>query len=52
MFSNKTYHFILGWQRSLGTDHAFLNDTRPEVYDKEAAKDAWERVLNFFGSNL
>lgn len=33
-------------------DHAFFNDTRPEVYDEEAAKDAWKRVLEFFGKNL
>jgi len=33
-------------------DHAFFNDTRPEVYDEEAAKDAWRRVLEFFGKNL
>ena len=29
-------------------DHAFFNDTRPEVYNAEAAKDAWRRVLEFF----
>lgn len=29
-------------------DHAFFNDTRPEVYNPEAAADAWQRVLNFF----
>ena len=33
-------------------DHAFFNDTRPEVYDKEAATDAWKRVLAFFGKHL
>jgi len=33
-------------------DHAFFNDTRPEVYDKEAAKDAWEKVIAFFNENL
>lgn len=33
-------------------DHAFFNDTRPEVYDAEAAKDAWKRVLEFFNKNL
>lgn len=33
-------------------DHAFFNDTRPEVYDEEAAKDAWKRVLEFFRKNL
>ncbi len=29
-------------------DHAFFNDTRPEVYDPEAAADAWRRVLDHF----
>lgn len=33
-------------------DHAFFNDTRPEVYDEEAAKDAWAKVLKFFNENL
>jgi carboxymethylenebutenolidase len=33
-------------------DHAFFNDTRPEVYNPEAAADAWKRVLAFFGSHL
>lgn len=33
-------------------DHAFFNDTRPEVYNAEAAKDAWKRVINFFNENL
>lgn len=33
-------------------DHAFFNDTRPEVYDEAAAKDAWKRVLGFFKKNL
>jgi carboxymethylenebutenolidase len=33
-------------------DHAFFNDTRPEVYDEEAAKDAWEKVIAFFNENL
>lgn len=33
-------------------DHAFFNDTRPEVYDKEAAADAWKRVLAFFNEHL
>jgi carboxymethylenebutenolidase len=33
-------------------DHAFFNDTRPEVYDEEAAKDAWEKVIKFFNENL
>ncbi len=33
-------------------DHAFFNDTRPEVFDPEAAKDAWKRVIAFFNENL
>jgi carboxymethylenebutenolidase len=33
-------------------DHGFFNDTRPEVYNKDAAQDAWKRVLKFFGENL
>jgi carboxymethylenebutenolidase len=33
-------------------DHAFFNDTRPEVYDREAARDAWSKVIKFFGKNL
>ena len=35
-----------------GTDHAFFNDTRPEVYDAEAAADAWRRTLEFFREHL
>jgi len=27
--------------------HAFFNDTRPEVYDPEAAADAWKRTIAF-----
>jgi carboxymethylenebutenolidase len=37
---------------SYDADHAFFNDTRPEVYDAEAAADAWRRVLEFFGKHL
>lgn len=33
-------------------DHAFFNDTRPEVYDAEAAKDAWALVTGFFKDKL
>ena len=33
-------------------DHAFFNDTRPEVYDEEAANDAWQKVISFFNENL
>jgi carboxymethylenebutenolidase len=33
-------------------DHAFFNNTRPEVYDEEAARDAWTKVIRFFNENL
>ncbi len=33
-------------------DHAFFNNTRAEVYDAEAAADAWKRVLELFRKNL
>lgn len=29
-------------------DHAFFNDTRPKVYNPEAAGRAWERTIGFF----
>ena len=35
-----------------GVDHAFFNDTRPDVYNAEAAKDAWAKTLAFFSDNL
>jgi carboxymethylenebutenolidase len=37
---------------SYDADHAFFNDTRPEVYDAEAAADAWRRVLRLFEEHL
>ena len=33
-------------------DHAFFNNTRPEVYDPGAAADAWKRVLDLFRKHL
>lgn len=33
-------------------DHAFFNNTRPEVYDKKAAEDAWALVVGFFKDKL
>jgi carboxymethylenebutenolidase len=35
-----------------GTDHAFFNDTRPEVYDADASRRLWERTLAFFSDHL
>ena len=33
-------------------DHAFFNNTRPEVYDETAARDAWALVTGFFRDKL
>ena len=35
-----------------GAQHAFFNDTRSEVYDRDAAADAWQRVLSHFRQHL
>ena len=35
-----------------GTDHAFFNDTRPDVHNAEASKQSWERTLAFFRQHL
>src|SRR5688500_1545073 len=33
-------------------DHAFFNDARPEVYNAEAAADAWRRTIELFRRSL
>ncbi len=33
-------------------DHAFFNNTRPEVYDETASHDAWALVIGFFKDKL
>jgi carboxymethylenebutenolidase len=33
-------------------DHAFFNDTRPEVYNEACATLAWDRALKFLKENL
>jgi carboxymethylenebutenolidase len=35
-----------------GTHHAFFNDDRPEVYDRDAAASAWARSLELLRSRL
>ncbi len=37
---------------SYDADHAFFNDTRPEVFNAAATADAWQRVLKFFREHL
>jgi carboxymethylenebutenolidase len=37
---------------SYDADHAFFNDTRPQVYNPDAAADAWRRVLELFRKHL
>ena len=32
--------------------HAFFNESRPEVYNATAAKDAWEKSLTFLKNNV
>jgi len=34
------------------TDHAFFNDTRPQVYNAAASADAWQRTVEFLRVNL
>jgi carboxymethylenebutenolidase len=35
-----------------GVDHAFLNDTRADVYDAAAAERAWGRIVSFLRAEL
>ena len=35
-----------------GVDHAFFNDSRPEVYHEEYASDVWEKTIAFFNKYL
>lgn len=44
--SNATIHIYPG------TQHAFFNDTRPDLYDDAAARLSWERTISFFREHL
>jgi len=46
MGRNATFHFYPG------THHAFFNDTRLEVYDEPASRQAWQRTIGFLRSKL
>lgn len=35
-----------------GVGHAFFNDSRPEVYNREIAEKCWKKMLDFFKQNL
>jgi carboxymethylenebutenolidase len=35
-----------------GANHAFFNDTRPEVYNETLARRSWERTLQFLREHL
>ena len=35
-----------------GADHAFFNDTRPEVHNPQAAADAWQKTVELFKRSL
>jgi carboxymethylenebutenolidase len=35
-----------------GTEHAFFNNDRAEVFNPQAAKLAWARTINFFATHL
>jgi len=35
-----------------GAGHAFMNDTRPDVYREQAARDAWARMVEFLTRTL
>ena len=35
-----------------GTDHAFFNDARPQVYNEKAAADTWQRTVDFLHKHL
>jgi carboxymethylenebutenolidase len=35
-----------------GAQHAFFNDTRPEVHDPGASRVCWQETLDFFREKL
>jgi carboxymethylenebutenolidase len=48
----KKYNKVYDHKIYPGAQHAFNNDTNKERYDAAAAKEAWERTLEFFRKNV
>ncbi len=48
----KKYNKVYDYKIYPGAQHAFNNDTNPERYDAKAAKEAWERTMEFFKKTL
>ena len=48
----KKYNKVYDYKIYPGAQHAFSNDTNPERYDAKAAKEAWERTMEFFKKTL
>ena len=46
--NNKTHHIEI-YQDA---HHAFFNDSRPQIYNETAAKDAWQRTQDWFNTYL
>jgi carboxymethylenebutenolidase len=44
----KKYNKVYDYKIYPGAQHAFNNDSNPERYDAKAAKEAWERTMEFF----
>lgn len=48
----ETFHKEAVLEVHPGVDHAFFNDTRPEVYDPTQAARAWAETISFFRSAI
>jgi carboxymethylenebutenolidase len=48
----KKYNKVYDYKIYPGAQHAFNDDTNPERYNAQAAKEAWERTIAFFNKQL